>query len=129
MKEPQETTQPERPVFMHPAVFIGSSVLVGLLFALQEYLNARRWGYKIALHFLSEMWGMQFLLWGVICWLLWRFLRSFVVNAGIGELLDAHAPPEHRAQHPGRDDLGALLSPSARSTGHRWITGTGSPFS
>ncbi len=72
---------------MHPAVFIGSSVLVGLLFALQEYLNARRWGYKIELRFLSEMWGMQFLLWGVICWLLWRFLRSFIVNAGLGTLL------------------------------------------
>jgi two-component system LytT family sensor kinase len=77
---------------MHPAVFIGSSVLVGLLFALQEYLNARRWGYRIALLFLTEMWGMQFLLWGVICWLLWRFLRSFVVNAGIGALLTRMLP-------------------------------------
>ncbi len=72
---------------MHPAIFIGSSVLVGLLFALQEYLNARRWGYRIGFPFLSEMWGMQFLLWGVICWLLWRFLRSFVVNAGLGTML------------------------------------------
>lgn len=87
MKRTQETNQPEHPFFMHPAIFIGSSVLVGLLFALQEYLNARRWGYRIALLFLSEMWGMQFLLWGVICWLLWRFLRSFIVNAGLGTLL------------------------------------------
>ncbi|HVT99449.1 MAG TPA: histidine kinase [Acidobacteriaceae bacterium] len=92
MKGPQENTQSERPLFMHPAVFIGSSVLVGLLFALQEYLNARRWGYKIALLFLTEMWGMQFLLWGVICWMLWRFLRSFVVNAGIGALLTRMLP-------------------------------------
>jgi two-component system, LytTR family, sensor kinase len=66
---------------MHPAIFIGASVLVGLLFAMQEWLNARRWGYRIGLPFLSEMWGMQFLLWGIICWLLWRFLRSFIIRA------------------------------------------------
>lgn len=92
MKESRETRPPERPFFMHPAVFIGSSVLIGLLFALQEYLNARRWGYKIDLLFLSEMWGMQFLLWGVICWLVWRSLRSFIVNAGIGALLTRVLP-------------------------------------
>ena len=33
---------------MHPAIFIGASVLVGILFAMQESLNARRWGYRIA---------------------------------------------------------------------------------
>lgn len=66
---------------MHPVLFIGASVLVGLLFALQEWLNALRWGYRISLLFLSEMWGMQFLLWGIICWLLWRSLRPMIVNA------------------------------------------------
>ena len=77
---------------MHPAIFIGYSVLIGLLFALQEYLNARRWGYRIGLLFLSEMWGMQFLLWGIICWLLWRFLRSFIANARLGALLTRVLP-------------------------------------
>ncbi len=72
---------------MHPAIFIGSSVLIGLLFALQEYLNARRWGYRIGMLFLSEMWGMQFLLWGIICWSLWRFLRTFIVNAGLTSIV------------------------------------------
>ena len=66
---------------MHPAIFISASVLVGLLFALQEWLNARRWGYRIGLGFLSEMWGMQFLLWGIFCWLLWRFMRPLIINA------------------------------------------------
>lgn len=92
MSESAENRQPEHPIFMHPAIFIGSSVLVGWLFALQEYLNARRWGYRIALVFLGEMWGMQFLLWGIICWLLWRFLRSFIINAGLGALLTRALP-------------------------------------
>jgi two-component system, LytTR family, sensor kinase len=77
---------------MHPAIFIGASVLVGLLFALQEYLNARRWGYRIGLLFLGEMWGMQFLLWGIICWMLWRFLRPFIVRANLAALLTRALP-------------------------------------
>lgn len=77
---------------MHPAIFIGSSVLVGLLFALQEYLNARRWGYRIELLFVTELWGMQFLLWGIICWLLWRFLHSLIVNAGLTATLTRVLP-------------------------------------
>lgn len=66
---------------MHPAIFVGAAVLVGILFALQEWLNAHRWGYKISFVFLVEMWGMQFLLWGIICWLLWRFFRPFILGA------------------------------------------------
>ncbi|MFP5227458.1 MAG: sensor histidine kinase, partial [Acidobacteriota bacterium] len=81
VSEAAEARPPRRPIFLHPAIFISGFVLVGLLFALQEYLNAHRWGYRISLLFLSEMWGMQFLLWGVICWMLWRFLRSFIVSA------------------------------------------------
>jgi two-component system LytT family sensor kinase len=88
----QENNQAERPVRMHPAIFIGASVLVGLLFALQEYLNVHRWGFRIGLLFLSEMWGMQFLIWGVFCWMLWRFLRSFIVNAGPRALLTRILP-------------------------------------
>jgi two-component system LytT family sensor kinase len=77
---------------MHPVIFIGASVLVGILFAMQEWLNARRWGYKIGLGFVSEMWGMQFLLWGIICWLLWRFLRPFIINARPSALLTRVLP-------------------------------------
>jgi two-component system, LytTR family, sensor kinase len=92
VREPAEIRHAERPLFMHPAIFISSSVLVGLLFALQEYLNAHRWGYHIGLVFLGELWGMQFLLWGIICWLLWRFLRSFFVSASVGTVLTRGIP-------------------------------------
>ncbi|MFZ0274935.1 MAG: histidine kinase [Acidobacteriaceae bacterium] len=92
MTESTDTRQPESPFFMHPAIFIGASVLVGMLFALQEFLNARRWGYRIGLFFLGEMWGMQFLLWGIICWLMWRFLSSFIVRARLSALLTRVLP-------------------------------------
>jgi two-component system, LytTR family, sensor kinase len=77
---------------MHPVLFISSSVLVGTLFALQSWLNAHRWGYKIGLLFLVEMWGVQFLLWGIICWLLWRFMRPFIVRANFVSLLTRVLP-------------------------------------
>ncbi|HUB18810.1 MAG TPA: histidine kinase [Acidobacteriaceae bacterium] len=92
MKKNPESHPNERPFFMHPAVFVGASVLVGLLFGLQDYLNARRWGYRIGLLFISEMWGTQFLLWGIICWLLWRFLRPLIMEARFVSLLTRAIP-------------------------------------
>ncbi len=77
---------------MHPAIFISASVLVGTLFALQEWMNAHRWGYRIGLLFLIEMWGLQFFLWGVIGWLLWRFLRPLIVGTKLQYLVTRVLP-------------------------------------
>lgn len=66
---------------MHPAIFISATVLVGMLFALQEWMNLRRWGYSIGMPVVFESWGMQFLIWGILCWLLWRFLRPLILDA------------------------------------------------
>lgn len=76
-----------RPILMHPLVFIGIWVLLGSLFALQEWLNLRRWGYSIGLAVELESWGMEFLIWGVFSWLLWRVLGPFVQIATLGSLL------------------------------------------
>ncbi len=72
-----------QPVFMHPVVFIGSSVLLGVLFALQEWLTMRRWSYSIRPSILLEAWGMQYFLWGVICWLLWWWLGKRLQQASL----------------------------------------------
>jgi hypothetical protein len=56
---------------MHPAIFIGASVFLGVLFALQEWMSMRLWSYHIGIVLLLEAWGLQYLLWGVICWVLW----------------------------------------------------------
>lgn len=68
---------------MHPAIFISAWTLLGALFALQDWMNLRRWGYHIGPAILFESWGMQFLVWGSLAWLLWRFLGSFIQRVRI----------------------------------------------
>jgi two-component system, LytTR family, sensor kinase len=61
----------KQPFFMHPAIFVGASVLLGLSFALQEWTHSRLWSYHIGILQVLEAWGVQYFIWGVICWLLW----------------------------------------------------------
>lgn len=75
--------QRPQPVFMHPGIFIPSWVILGALFALQEWMNLRRWGYHIGAPILFESWGVEFLIWGILCWLLWWLLQSFIVRANV----------------------------------------------
>ncbi len=70
-----------QPVFMNPAIFIACWVLLGMLFALQEWLYMHRWGYQIGAPIVFESWGMQFLLWGIISWLFWKYLGELIQNA------------------------------------------------
>jgi two-component system LytT family sensor kinase len=71
-------------VLMHPVVFVAAFTLLGLLFAVQEWINVHRMEWKqISDALIFESWGAQYFLWGVICWLLWRFLRPFIENASI----------------------------------------------
>ena len=60
-----------QPVFMHPAIFIGGSVLLGVLFALQEWMGMRLWSYHVGLALELGAWGLQYLLLGTICWTVW----------------------------------------------------------
>jgi hypothetical protein len=46
-----------QPVFMHPAVFISASVLLGELFALQDWMGMRLWSYHVGILVLLEAWG------------------------------------------------------------------------
>jgi two-component system, LytTR family, sensor kinase len=66
---------------MHPAIFVSASVLLGLLFALQEWMSVRLWSYHIGMRLLLEAWGLQYFLWGVLCWLLWRWLGQRIQQA------------------------------------------------
>jgi two-component system LytT family sensor kinase len=87
-------TKPNRvnPVFMHPAIFIPSWVILGALFALQELLNLRRWGYDIGTGIEFVSWGVEFLILGVLCWLMWRFLLSFILKANVTRMLTLGLP-------------------------------------
>jgi two-component system LytT family sensor kinase len=66
---------------MHPAIFVGSSVALGLLFALQEWTSLRLWSYHISMFKALEAWGVQYFIWGVICWLLWWWFGPQIQRA------------------------------------------------
>jgi two-component system LytT family sensor kinase len=66
---------------MHPAIFVSASVLLGTLFALQEWMTMRLWSYRMSIGLLFSAWWMQYFLWGVICWLLWRWCGPWIQRA------------------------------------------------
>jgi two-component system LytT family sensor kinase len=81
-----------QPVFMHPAVFVSASVLLGELFALQDWMGMRLWSYHVRVLVLLEAWGLQYLLWGVICWVLWWQLGQYIQKANLLCLLTRVLP-------------------------------------
>jgi|HubBroStandDraft_4_1064222.scaffolds.fasta_scaffold02992_4 two-component system LytT family sensor kinase len=91
-KMPDEPVKHQRSILTHPAVVIGAFVLIGMLFALQEWINLRLWGYKISAKIEFESWGMQFLIWGVLCWLMGRFLQPVILRATPRRLLTQVLP-------------------------------------
>lgn len=76
-----EETTLRRPALLHPVFFVGAFVFLGVLFALQEWMNFRRWGYHIRPAIEFESWGVEFLIWGIVCWLMGRFLQRFIARA------------------------------------------------
>ena len=75
-------------------VFIGGFVCLGLLFALQSWVSARTWSYKMDanLGMLLEGWGVQYFFWGVICWLLWFWLGSHMQRDTLPRILTYALP-------------------------------------
>lgn len=85
------STRPD-PVFMHPVVFIGASALLGVLFALQEWNGMRQWSYHVRLRLLLEAWGLQYFLWGLICWILWWWMGDRLQQANLPFILTRVLP-------------------------------------
>jgi hypothetical protein len=78
---------------MNPAVFLGGWVLLGTLFALQDWMLAMRSSsYHVNLRLLIEAWGTQYLIWGVICWLAWMVLGGRIQNAKLSSLILSAIP-------------------------------------
>jgi len=74
-------------VLMHPAVFVSMFTIVGLLFAAQELVHMNGSGYNADALMVLEAWGMQYFLWGVTAWVLWRIFRPFIQNANAFQML------------------------------------------
>src|SRR5215472_1576864 len=81
-----------QPVFMHPLVFISGVTVLGLLFAVQEWIDERMWGYHIKATLLLRAWGVQYFLWGVLCWVMWITLRDKINNGGLRTILLIFVP-------------------------------------
>jgi two-component system, LytTR family, sensor kinase len=77
---------------MHPAIFIGGFVSLGLLFAVQTWVDERLWNYKISLSLLARAWGVQYLIWGIFCWLLWLWLGPTIQQASLRWLFTRMIP-------------------------------------
>ncbi|MBS1802934.1 MAG: histidine kinase [Acidobacteria bacterium] len=74
--------------------FLGSFMSVGLLFAVQQYLNARIYYPKTHLNpaMIIGAWEVQYSLWGLICWTLWRWHGEKLRRAGWRYLLFVMGP-------------------------------------
>ena len=103
-----------RSVLMHPAVFVAAFTLLGILFAVQEWANVRRAGYHIDARIVFESWGLQYFLWGITAWVLWRFFRSFIQNASVLRMSDHRFPGKSRNLPDRGDDLGQSFSRTFR---------------
>jgi len=68
---------------MHPVIFVCASTLLGFSFALQEWMSVRQWNYHIGIRLLLAAWGFQYFLWGILCWLLWRWLGTRIQQANL----------------------------------------------
>ena len=77
---------------MHPLIFIGGMTLLGLLFALQDWMHSRIWDSHLELGLLMQAWGAQYFIWGVLCWVIWWTLRTHIYTAGWKKLLLLFVP-------------------------------------
>lgn len=72
---------------MHPAVFLAAWILLGFLFAIQDYTMSRAWGHRPDFFrlFLAE--GSYFCIWGVLCLLMWWKLRRVIQQDSLISIL------------------------------------------
>jgi hypothetical protein len=69
---------------MRPIPFLGTFLVVGFLFAIQQWLGVRIWYQKMEFPLLPviEAWELQYLIWGIFCWFLWLWLGEKLQKAG-----------------------------------------------
>ena len=78
---------------MHPAIFISGTVVLGCLFAVQEWISSRFWwNYHINLRLLLAAWGVQYLIWGILCWIMWWQFRPQINKANLRTILTVFLP-------------------------------------
>jgi two-component system, LytTR family, sensor kinase len=77
---------------MHPIVFLGAWLALGGLFALQEYVGMRSWGYQGHFAKVLAAWIVHFFFWGLICQVMWHRFRDTIQRANLIYILTRVAP-------------------------------------
>lgn len=72
-----------QPLIMHPVVFLAGFLLVGFLFAIQQWVGMHMWyrRFQVSFVLLAGAWDLQYLLWGMFCWTLWFWLGGTLQRA------------------------------------------------
>ncbi|HEY6488285.1 MAG: histidine kinase [Terracidiphilus sp.] len=83
-------------MLMHPAIYIGIFTLVGLLFALQEWIFMRRWAYNWSTQHQATQtfaeYSFFYFLWGSLTWMLWCFFRHSIQTASVLRIVVQYLP-------------------------------------
>jgi two-component sensor histidine kinase len=77
---------------MNPVLFVAAFTLLGTLFAAQEWIHVHTSGFDIRAALIFESWGLQYFMWGIISWVLWRLFQHFIQNASILRILTIVVP-------------------------------------
>jgi len=77
---------------MHPVVFISISVLLGLLFALQEWVSTLRMGTHVSITVIIAAWSFHYFLWGSILWCTWALFEKQIQNGSLKTILTGFLP-------------------------------------
>jgi two-component system, LytTR family, sensor kinase len=82
------------PPYLHPVAFVGAFTLLGMLFALQEWVSLHSWSNHphVTFKLVIAVWCVHYSLWGVICWLLWWRLRQQIQKAGLFSIVAYFLP-------------------------------------
>ncbi len=109
-------TDPSRPFFMRPVVFLSGWVALGILFGFQESVEMSVDSYTLPLWVPLSAWTLDFVLWGLTFLCMWRFLRVSIQTASTRQMLLQYLPLSvlvgileealyitiFRYQHPGK---------------------------
>lgn len=75
-----------------PAVFIGLSVCVGLLFALQEWVYSLRMAVHLPMSVAISAWIFYYFTWGFIIWSIWVLFEKQIQNGTLKTIILGFVP-------------------------------------
>jgi two-component system, LytTR family, sensor kinase len=88
----KQETDPTRPFFMRPVVFLSGWVVLGILFGFQESAEMSLDAWKVPFWIPFAAWTLNFVLWGLTFLCMWRFLRVSIQTASTRQMLLRYLP-------------------------------------